>query len=108
MSAQDYKWTVRKGNTARLAVQYQQLDGTPIPTIGATGALHVYDGDFEQIFSAANNGAGRFDIFLDVADITDFDFRQAEYEFNVTFSNNDVTTLVDGPLIVESGRGPFE
>ena len=108
MSAQEFKWVVRKGNTARLSVLYQQLDGTPIPTTGAVGTLHVYDTGLDVQFATTNNGAGTFGIFLGINDILDFDFRQAEYEFNVIFSNGDVLTLLEGPLVVESGRGPFE
>jgi hypothetical protein len=112
VEANEYKWYVRKGNTARLAVEYRELDGTIIPTTGAVGTLYVYDGATIVLqVTAVNDGPnGRFSLFISKAEILAFDFRQAEYEFNVVFPNipeDDETTLVDGPLIVESGRGPF-
>lgn len=108
MSATEYKWVVRKGNTARLSVKYQNLDGSTIDTTGAVGLLKVYDTGIETEFGSSNNNAGLFTIFLNVDDILGFDFRQGEYEFNIEFSNGDITTVLDGPLVVESGRGPFE
>lgn len=101
---------MRKGNTARLSVRYQQPDGTVIDTTGCTGTVYIYDAG-EIAFSApvVNTPVnGQFDIFLAKADILAFEFRQAEYEFNVAFPNGDEYTLLDGPLVVESGRGPFE
>jgi hypothetical protein len=53
-------------------------------------------------------GPNQIDIFLAVADILAFNFELAAFEVNVTFTNGDVETFVDGPLIVKSGRGPFE
>jgi hypothetical protein len=108
--AEQYSWTVRKGNTARLAVFYQDSNGTAISTAGCIGMLYVYDGNVVVISKSADNipTEGRFDLFLTVTEVGAFDFRQASYEFNVTFPGGDVTTLVDGSLIVESGRGPFE
>lgn len=108
MSATEFKWVVRKGNTARLSVKYQNLDGSAINTTGATGTLRVFDTGLFVEFPTTQDNAGLFELFLDVNDILGFDFRQGEYEFNVEFANGDVTTLVDGPLVVESGRGPFE
>lgn len=110
MTSTEYVWAVRKGNTARLSVQYQQSNGTVIDTTGCIGTLYVYNSG-EIIFEveALNVPAeGRFEIFLSKLDILDFDFRQAEYEFNVMFPNGDEYTLLDGPLVIESGRGPFE
>lgn len=96
-------------NTGRLVVRYEDPDGTPIPTVGATGTLYVYDAGEEILDKAASNdGAGRFDLFLTEAEILAFDFRQAEYELIVLFGNGDKTTLIEGPLVVTSGRGPFE
>lgn len=110
MSSTDYTWTVRKGNTARLTVQYQQPDGTPIDTTACAGTLYVYDAGLTALLVPATNtpASGQFEIFLGKDDILGFDFRQAEYEFNVAFPNGDEYTLLDGPLVIESGRGPFE
>jgi hypothetical protein len=106
----EYKWRVRKNNTARLVLQYQGPNGEVIPTTGCDGTLFVYDGAATVLEKSGVNDApnGRFDILLTVAEILAFDFRQASYEFNVVFPNGDVTTFVQGPLIVESGLGPFE
>jgi len=107
----EFKWTIRKGNTARLAVLYRDpATSTPIPTVDCAGTLYIYDSGEVVLAVVATNDApnGRFDIFLSKAEILELDFRQAEYEFNVLFPNGDETTLVDGPLVIESGRGPFE
>lgn len=108
--AQEYPWSVRKGNTARLTVVYEDPSGNPIPTTGCEGILYIYDGEVVVVERVATNipSAGEFDIFIDILDIESLNFRRGVYEFNVEFPNGDVTTLVDGPLIVESGRGPFE
>lgn len=108
--AQEYPLVVRKGNTGRLTVVYEDPDGNPIPTNGCVGTLYVYDGAVIVVEKVATNDAvnGEFDIFLDILDIESFNFRRGVYEFTVEFPNGDITTLVDGPLIVESGRGPFE
>lgn len=109
VEANEYKWYVRKGNTARLTVSYRQLDGTVIPTTGAVGTLYVYDGADIVLEVEAGNDApnGDFNLFLSKAEILDLTMRQGEFEFNVLFSNGDELTLVDGPFVVESGRGPF-
>jgi hypothetical protein len=112
LSATEYKWTVRINNTGRLAVQYAELDGTPIPTTGVVGTLYVYDSGETVLEKLASNDEpnGRFDIFLSKAEILGFDFRQAEYELIAVWPglNADELTLVEGPLVVASGRGPFE
>lgn len=106
----EYKWRVRKSNTARLAVEYKTPDGLVVPTTGCVGTLFVYDGDLAVLEVVAGNDGpnGRFDLFLSVAQIMGLGFRQGEYEFNVEFTNGDVTTFLCGPLVVESGLGPFE
>lgn len=109
-STTEYKWTVRKNNTGRLLVKYTDPNGAPIDITGAVGTLYVYDAGTTalEVTATNDNANGTFALFLTKAQILAFDFRQAEYEFIVAFPNGDETTLVDGPLIVASGRGPFE
>jgi hypothetical protein len=106
----EYKWHVRKGNTARLTVQYRDLSGAIIDTTGVTATLFVYDSGLAALTKPVTNtpATGTFEIFLSDVEILDFDFRQAEYEMMVVFPNGDIVTLIDGPLVVDSGRGPFE
>lgn len=109
MSSEEYKWKVRKGNTGRFSINYAQQDGTVIPLTGAIADLIVYEGDVAFLTKDCNIWAaqGQIDVFLDVAEINSFAFESSFYEVVVTFSNGDVDTFVDGPIVVTSGRGPF-
>ena len=114
MSSSEFKWFVRKGNTSRFTTVYQQLDGTPISLTGVTATLFVYDGEdiVMEVDTAPNITIdelnGRIDVFLADFDILGFDFELGEFELNLNFANGDISTIVDGPLIVQKGRGPFE
>ena len=113
MSSSEFKWFVRKGNTSRFTTVYQQLDGTPIPLTGVTATLFVYDGEdiVMEVDTAPNitidEPNGQIDVFLSDFDILGFDFELGEFELNLNFANGDISTIVDGPLIVQKGRGPF-
>lgn len=105
----EYQWEVRKRNTGRLSVLYQQKDGTPISLSGATAELLIFSGNEQVLIKDCNIlGENQIDVFLSVNEILGFDFEQAGYEVNVTFNNGDVDTFVEGALVVRDGRGPFE
>lgn len=105
----NYQWEVRKRNTARLSLLYQQKNGTPISLAGATAKLYVRQGDAVILTKDCNIlGTNQIDMFLTKAEILAFTFEQAEYELNVTFSNGDEETFAEGALVVRDGRGPFE
>lgn len=111
----EYKWAVRKGNTARLTMAYQQLDGTPVTLSGCTATLYIYNGsDVFASYSTApeisiDGPAGTVSILLSKDQILAIGaaFEMGEYELNVLFPNGDELTLLDGPLVVRAGRGPF-
>jgi len=109
LSAIEYKWEVRQRNTSRFSIEYEQRDGTPISLVGVTDAtLHVYSGDIEVLEKGLNILLpNAIEVFLTVDEILDFGFTLAEYEVIVEFSNGDVNTFVNGPIVVRDGRGPF-
>lgn len=108
MSATEFKWTVRKRNTGRVTVLYQQKDGTPISLAGATATLYIYTGKNEVLAKDCNIlGPNEIDLFLSKNEILSFDFELGGFEVIVEFSNGDEDTFVEGPLIVVEGRGPF-
>lgn len=104
----DYQWEVRRRNTARLPVAYQQLDGTPIPLTGCTATLTVYDGVVPVLTKNCTIVSEQITLFLTVLEIAAFAFQQASYELLVTFPNGDIDTFMEGALVVRDGRGPFE
>jgi hypothetical protein len=107
--ATEFKWEIRKRNTGRVSVQYQQIDGTPISLSGATATIHIYDGSTEVLEKDCNIlGDNQIDLFLSVDEILSFDFELGAFELIVEFNNGDVETFVEGPLVVRDGRGPFE
>lgn len=109
MSTTEYKWEVRKRNTGRFPILYQQKDGTPISLAGCTAELYIYDGGEIALQKPCNIiGTNQIDVFLSKDEILEFDFELAGYEVIVTFTNGDEETFVDGPLIVRDGAGPFE
>lgn len=105
----EYKWEVRKRNTGRLSVLYQQLDGTPISLAGCTATLTIYTGNTEVLEKPAIiMGTNQIDLFLSKDEILSFDFELGGFELIVLFPNDDEDTFIEGPLIVKEGRGPFE
>jgi hypothetical protein len=105
----EYKWEIRKRNTGRLSVLYQQKDGTPISLAGCTATLFIYSGDAEILEKdCAILGPNQIDLFLTEAEIIALEFEQGGYEVIVEFGNGDKETFVEGALVVRNGRGPFE
>jgi hypothetical protein len=106
----EFKWIVRKRNTGRVTVLYQQKDGTPISIADAIATLTVYAGDTEVLEKDCNIiGPNQIDLFLTKDEILSFDFELGGFEVIVEFGNGiDEETFVEGPLIVRDGRGPFE
>lgn len=105
----EYDWIVRKKNSGRLTLLYQNPDGTAIDLTGATATLWIYDGAVEFNFDCniwpVN---GQVDLFLSKTDIEDFVFENARFQLIVDFVNGtDADTLLEGNLIVRSGGGPF-
>lgn len=104
----EFTWEVRKRNTGRFSILYQQKDGTPISLAGATANLYVYVSTAIALQKSCNIlGANQIDVFLTEAEILAFEFEVTDFEIIVTFSNGDKETFVDGRLVVKSGRGPF-
>lgn len=106
----EYKWEVRKRNTGRLSVLYQQKDGTAISLTSAIATLYIYKiGSIAVLTKACNILApNQIDLFLTKNEILAFDFELGSYELIVKFVNNDEETFAEGALVVRDGRGPFE
>lgn len=105
----EFKWIVRKRNTGRFTILYQQKDGTPISLAGATATLTIWTGSTEILQKPGIIlGTNQIDLFLSKDEILAFDFELGGFEVIVEFANNDEETFVEGPLIVKDGRGPFE
>jgi hypothetical protein len=104
----EFTWEVRKRNTGRFSILYQQKDGTPISLAGATADLYIYVSSAIALQKSCNIlGLNQIDVFLTEAEILDFDFEVTDFEVIVEFSNGDKETFVDGRIVVKSGRGPF-
>jgi hypothetical protein len=107
----EYKWEVRKRNTARFLIAYEQDDGTPIDLTGATATLFVYSGGDSILLQKSCNLTlpNVIDVFLTKNEILAMPFESGGFEVIVSFANGiDEETFVDGPIIVKSGAGPFE
>lgn len=104
----EYPWEIRKRNTGRLSILYQDLAGNSISLSGATAKLYLYSGNTEVLQKTCTIlGPNQIDLFLTEAEILALNFEQGGFELIVTFVNGDKETFVEGPLIVKDGRGPF-